>query len=129
MTQSSAPALSGTLTENKVEKSGMFLVPRKRGAKSPRLPRNPPQSHHEFTIQKTPLFAHPPQKRPQNRRNHPLNRPTFFIRKLPSNIELIEPDSQPIENEKPLSNPGRDGSTTHTKVSAHAAGTNPGSRR
>jgi hypothetical protein len=82
MTQSSAPALSGTLTENKVEKSGMFLVPRKRGAKSPRLPRNPPQSHHEFIIQKTPLFAQPPSKTPAKPQKPSPESPHIFYPKI-----------------------------------------------
>src|SRR6266566_6288714 len=64
MTQSSAPALSGPSTEKIVEKSGRFLRPEKRGARPPRLPRNPPRSHHKFTIKKHPLFAQPPSKKP-----------------------------------------------------------------
>jgi hypothetical protein len=99
----------------------MFLRPQKRGAKPPRLPRNSPRSHHEITIKKTPLFPKHPSKTPQNRKKPPSNRPTFLIQKIPPNLELIEPDSKPIKQEVVREAP-------RAKVSAHAAGTNPGSR-
>jgi hypothetical protein len=45
----------------------------------------------------------------------------FNAKKLPPNLELIKPDSKPIKPEVARKAP-------RAKVSAHAAGTNPGSR-
>jgi hypothetical protein len=62
--------------------------------------------HHDLTTnlpsKKHHFSRNPPQKRPRNRKNPPLTGPQNFIK----NIELIEPDSKPIEREKPLSNLG-----------------------
>jgi len=35
--------------ENKLEKDGVFFDAQKTTSKTPRLPRNPPQLHHDFT--------------------------------------------------------------------------------
>jgi hypothetical protein len=82
-------------------------------------------THHNLTTispSKNTLFpSNPLQKRPQNRKKRPPNRPTFFIQELPPNPELIEWDLKPIKQEVVRETP-------RAKVSAHAAGTNPGSR-
>ncbi|MBB5342451.1 hypothetical protein [Tunturibacter empetritectus] len=48
--------------ENKSPKPGTFFHPEKVTAKTPRLPRIPPRSHHQKTISKHPLFAKNPCK-------------------------------------------------------------------
>jgi len=44
----------------KVEK----ITAQNQGPKSPQITINPPQTHHEFTIKKTPHFRQPPAKMP-----------------------------------------------------------------
>jgi hypothetical protein len=72
----------------------VFLSPQKPAVNTPRLPRNSPRSHHQFTIKKHHFFENTPQKRPQNHEK-PL---TYFSKKFATkNHGLIEPDWKPIE--------------------------------
>jgi hypothetical protein len=48
--------------ENKLEKRGVFSDASKHTSKTPCLPRNPPQLHHDFTTVKQSKSAKPPAK-------------------------------------------------------------------
>jgi hypothetical protein len=52
--------------KNKVEIRGMFFTAQKQAVTAPRLPRIPPQLHHENTTPKTPIFTKHPSKTPAN---------------------------------------------------------------
>jgi hypothetical protein len=54
-----------TTPENKSQNPGAFLHPEKLTAKTPRLPRIPPRSHHQKTTSKHSLSAKYPAKTPK----------------------------------------------------------------
>jgi hypothetical protein len=68
-------------SKNKVQNRGAFLAAKKFIASSPPQPRIPPQTHHQNTTPKHPLFPKHPSKTPQNQKTNHLPPPTKKIQK------------------------------------------------
>jgi hypothetical protein len=71
------------MSQNKVEKSGVFFSPAQEQFSHHVLPRIPPRSHHQKTTLNLPLFPKPPQKRQQKRKKPTPLRRKFFSKNEP----------------------------------------------
>jgi hypothetical protein len=68
--------------KNKLAMAVLLSDRRKLSSRCPRLPRNPPQTHHDFTTTKTLIFPKHPSKTQQTSKNSPSTTANNFPCKI-----------------------------------------------